>query len=102
MIIQLRQPAMHQQTTTQCKAKCHSKRQECVYPTSTFTQEQLFAQRSAAALAVMACGKQGIVVVHATSKQGTSVVNSLLQTSKFAVKALTRDANSESAPLAAC
>jgi len=38
-----------------------------------------------------------IVVVHATSKQGSSVVKSLLQTDKFAVKALVRDAGSECA-----
>jgi hypothetical protein len=45
----------------------------------------------------MEAGKPIIAVVHATSKQGTSVVNSLLQTGKFAVKAITRDANSECA-----
>ena len=38
-----------------------------------------------------------VVVMHATSKQGTSVVNSLLDTHKFTVKALTRDAGSDSA-----
>ena len=48
--------------------------------------------------AVMNAAKPIIVVVHATSKQGTSVINSLLQTDKFAVKATTHDANSESAP----
>ena len=45
----------------------------------------------------MAIDKPVIVVVHATSKQGTSVVNSLLQTDKFAVKAITRNAGSDSA-----
>ena len=45
----------------------------------------------------MAVSKPIIAVVHATSKQGTSVVNSLLQTGRYAVKALTRDANSDSA-----
>jgi uncharacterized protein YbjT (DUF2867 family) len=45
----------------------------------------------------MASGKPVIVVTHATSKQGTSVVISLLQTDKFVVKAITRDANSDSA-----
>ena len=45
----------------------------------------------------MASAKPVIVVVHATSKQGTSVVNSLLQTRQFAVKALVRDETTESA-----
>jgi hypothetical protein len=45
----------------------------------------------------MAAAKPVIVVVHATSKQGTSVVNSLLQTEKFIVKCITRNANSGSA-----
>ena len=45
----------------------------------------------------MAASKAIIVVTHATSKQGTSVVNSLLDTNKFTVKALTRDASSDSA-----
>lgn len=45
----------------------------------------------------MAASKANIVVTHATSKQGTSVVNSLLDTDKFTVKALTRDASSDSA-----
>jgi hypothetical protein len=50
----------------------------------------------------MAVGKPTIVVLHATSKQGTSVVSSLLQTDKFIVKAVTRNANSDSALLQAC
>ena len=41
--------------------------------------------------------KPVIVVVHATSKQGTSVVKSLLQSGRFAVKALVRDATTDSA-----
>ena len=45
----------------------------------------------------MATTKPVIVVVHATSKQGSSVVKSLLQTGQFAVKALVRDANTDSA-----
>ncbi len=45
----------------------------------------------------MAIDKPVIVVVHATSKQGTSVVNSLLQTDRFTVKAITRNAGSDSA-----
>ena len=49
----------------------------------------------------MAATGKIVVVVHATSKQGTSVVNSLLQTAKFAVRALTRDASSDSALLCA-
>ena len=44
----------------------------------------------------MAVDKPIIVVVHGTSKQGTSVVISLLQTNKFVVKAITRDASSDS------
>jgi hypothetical protein len=39
-----------------------------------------------------------VVVMNATSKQGTSVVNSVLQTGLFKVKATTRDASSKSAP----
>ena len=38
-----------------------------------------------------------IVVVNATSKQGNSVVNSLLQTGNFTVKATTRHTSSDSA-----
>ena len=57
-----------------------------------------FGGRSPVPSTVMAASKPVIVVVHATSKQGTSVVNSLLQTGKFTVKAITRDANSDSAP----
>jgi len=45
----------------------------------------------------MAIDKPIVVVVHATSKQGTSVVNSLLQTDRFTVKAITRNAGSDSA-----
>ena len=48
----------------------------------------------------MAVDKPVIVVVHATSKQGTSVVNSLLWTDKYVVKAITRDASGNSALLA--
>ena len=50
----------------------------------------------------MAIDKPVIVVMHATSKQGTSVVNSLLQTKSFIVKALTRNAGSDSAPWRGC
>ena len=45
----------------------------------------------------MAIDKPIVVVVHATSKQGTSVVNSLLQTDSFTVKAITRKPGSDSA-----
>ena len=41
--------------------------------------------------------KPVIAVLHANSKQGTSVVLSLLETAKFVVKAVVRSADSESA-----
>ena len=52
--------------------------------------------RSLLAPCQMAVDKPIAVVVHATSKQGTSAVISLLQTNKFVVKAITRDASSTS------
>jgi len=42
-----------------------------------------------------------VVIVGATSKQGSSVVCSLLESGKFAVKALTQDSNSPGAHLPA-
>ena len=50
----------------------------------------------------MAEGQAIVVVVNATSKQGTSVVISLLHTQKFVVKAITRNASSDSALSQTC
>ena len=41
--------------------------------------------------------KPVVAVLHANSKQGTSVVLSLLESDKLAVKAVVRSANSDSA-----
>ncbi len=49
----------------------------------------------------MAAPAQRIVtVVHATGKQGSGVVHALLRSGKYHVKAVTRDANTDSARLA--
>ena len=45
----------------------------------------------------MVTAKPIIVVLHATSKQGSSVIIALLETDKFAVKGITRDVNGDSA-----
>ena len=47
----------------------------------------------------MAPSKPVIAVLHANSKQGTSVVLSLLESDKFIVKAIVRSADSDSASL---
>ena len=48
-------------------------------------------------ITAMQTSKPTIAVLHANSKQGTSVVISLLQTGKFVVKAVVRNADSDSA-----
>ena len=55
---------------------------------------------TSAAPAAMATPAQRIVtVVHATGKQGSGVVHALLRSGQYRVKAVTRDATTDSARL---
>ncbi len=56
----------------------------------------LAAFRSSATMALT--GKPTVVVMHATGKQGSGVVNALLRSGQYRVKAVTRDAAADSAP----